>query len=82
MAREVPRRLRRYVDAAVAAGWQLEYSASGHPRLVPPAGWLTRSGEPAVPVVFASTPSTYRGDHNSVARLRRAGVRIPHRGRG
>ena len=71
----VPRRLRKIVKAAEAAGWTYEVSSKNHPRLVPPAG-TTLNGERCGPIQFSSTPSDARSDKNAIARLRRAGLDV------
>ena len=68
-APRVPKRLQAIVKVAEAAGWRYDVTRKGHPRLTPPGG----SG---APVTFALTPSDKRGDKNSIAALRRAGLRI------
>jgi len=68
MSAGVPKRLRDVVRRAEAAGWRYDVTAKGHPRLTPPGS--------GAPVLFSSTPSDHRGDKNSLARLRRAGLKI------
>lgn len=68
-----PKRLQAVVRLAQSHGWSYGRTARGHLRLCPPAD----VGADAV--VFSSTPSDGRGDKNSIARLRRAGVPVPHR---
>ena len=73
----VPKRLKKVVKAAEAAGWMYDTTANGHPRLKPPAGQKDeRTGELQAPVTFAKTPSDNRGDKNGIAALRRAGVNL------
>ena len=76
-----PSRLRLWVEIAEEAGWRYDESADGHPMLYPPAGTTDpRHGRLAPPVEFGKTPSDKRGDLNTVALLRRLGVKIPHKG--
>lgn len=59
-------------------------------RLLKSEGWTVRCNkghyrayapDPSIPpVTFASTPSDFRSMKNAVARIRRHGVTIPHRG--
>lgn len=87
-----PRRLRDIEQAAKDAGWTPDYTSKGHPRLSPPAGTrhvldaqgipvhgviaLDGTGPMVAPITFALTPSDHRGDRNSLAALRRAGVAL------
>lgn len=87
-----PRRLRDIEQAAVLAGWTADHTRKGHPRLTPPAGLrhvldaqgclergvtaLDGNGPMVAPITFALTPSDHRGDKNSLAALRRAGVAL------
>lgn len=70
----VPARLRKIVKAARKAGWTYDVTGKGHPRLSPPPGQRDRLGDLQAPITFALTSSDIRGDKNSCARLRRAGV--------
>ena len=73
----VPKRLKKIVQAAEAAGWTYDETSNGHPRLKPPAGQIDpRTGALQAPVTFAKTPSDNRGDKNGKAALRRAGVEL------
>lgn len=72
--RRLPKEVRRAVDAAISAGWRFDYTSKGHARLMPPPGTMLR-GEPCGPIFFAGTSSDWRGDKNSFARLRAAGVK-------
>lgn len=76
MSAPVPRRLRKVVKVAEAAGWIFDTTKAGHPRLSPPRGLRDADGELVAPVLFASTPSDKRGDRNACAKLRRAGVDV------
>lgn len=76
MARQFPKRLRKIVKAAEKAGWTPDFTSKGHPRLTPPAGLRDRNGDLVRPVTFALTPSDHRGDRNTIAALRRAGLDI------
>jgi hypothetical protein len=73
--RKVRKRLGKIIEAAEAQGWTLEMSGNDHPRLRPPAGRKTPTGELAHPVQFPLTPSDHRSDKNSLAMLRRQGVK-------
>ena len=77
MSDKVPARLRKIVKIAQAAGWTYDTTGKSHPRLSPPPGLRNKSGELQAPVTFALTSSDVRGDRNSCARLRRAGVDVP-----
>lgn len=68
-----PKRLRGIVKLAENHGWSFGLTSQGHIRLQPPPEVTVTA------VVFSSTPSDGRGDKNSIARLRRAGVPVPHR---
>jgi hypothetical protein len=71
----IPDRLKAVVKAAEAAGWTYDRTRKDHPRLSPPRGLEDPiTGRLQAPVLFASTPSDHRGDRNSRAALRRAGV--------
>ena len=73
----IPKRLKKIVKAAEAAGWVYDTTASGHHRLTPPSGQVDqRTGNLRAPITFAKTPSDIRGDKNGIAALRRAGVDI------
>ncbi|KIA72697.1 hypothetical protein ANMWB30_24650 [Arthrobacter sp. MWB30] len=61
------------VRLAQEHGWSFGVTSSGHPRLRPPPEAKAEA------VVFSNTPSDTRSDKNSIARLRRAGVPVPHR---
>ena len=67
--RSVPPGLRDAYDIAIAHGWTIEVLGSGHLRWSPPKGPY---------IVAARSPSDYRGIRNAIARLRRAGLPIPH----
>lgn len=73
-----PKRLRDIVTAAEAAGWTYDVTSHGHPSLKPPSGLRDPYHPERLqgPVMFAATPSDWRGDLNSRAALRRAGVDI------
>lgn len=60
--------LRPLAKIAKKQGWRVIPTKSGHVIFLGPHGQR---------VVTASTPSDYRGHLNCVARLRRAGMRIP-----
>ena len=68
-----PKRLRRVVRLAQEHGWSFGLTSQGHLRLSPPV----HAGVQAV--VFSNTPSDVRSDKNAIARLRRAGVPVPHK---
>ena len=73
----VPKRLKKVVKAAEAAGWTYDETRRGHPRLSPPSGKIDeRTGSLMAPVTFPKTPSDHRADRNGIAALRRAGVDI------
>ena len=74
MAKQIPSRLRKIVKAAQKAGWSVDATSKGHPRLSPPRGLRNAQGDLVAPVTFALTPSDVRGDRNACAALRRAGV--------
>ncbi|WP_158635033.1 hypothetical protein [Tsukamurella asaccharolytica] len=65
---------RALIALAVAHGWRLD-TCRRHLRLIPPP---CRHDLPVL--VLARTPSDWRGTRNLAARLRRAGVPVPHRG--
>lgn len=73
---QIPKHLRKIVRAARDAGWEYDTTRAGHPRLTPPRGHTDRNGELAAPVTFAKTGSDHRGDKNSIAALRRAGLNV------
>lgn len=75
-APRVPKRLKRLVKAAEAAGWTYDTTRSGHPRLTPPAGCTDRNGEPCRPVTFSLTPSDMNADKPPTSYLRRCGIRV------
>jgi hypothetical protein len=54
-------------QAAIAAGWEITHTGSGHLRWKPPRG---------APIFTPSTPSSYRGIKHDLSRLRRAGLKI------
>lgn len=76
MSGGVPKRLKKIVKAAEAAGWRYDVNKGNHHRLWPPKGTLMPDGEPCGPIQFACSPSDIRGDRNAIARLRRAGLDI------
>lgn len=72
-----PRRLSKVVKAAEKAGWTYDTTRAGHPRLSPPPGLRDeRVGGLAAPITFAKTASDWRSDKNSIAALRRHGIKV------
>lgn len=71
----IPKRVRLLTASAVAYGWKLDFTSSGHWRLKPPDGWRAPEGVEVHQVTFSATPSDIRGDKNALATLRRMGVR-------
>ena len=63
----------KVIAAAERAGWTLVKGRKHH-KLVPPPGTDARW------INLAATPSDRRAAANTAARLRRAGVPVPHRG--
>lgn len=73
---KVPKHYRPYVDAALAAGWTLDFTSSGHPRLNPPRGTTDpqRGGLAASLTMPGTAYDGGRGLHDLAARLRRHGI--------
>jgi hypothetical protein len=72
----VPKRLRKIVQQAVDQGWTLDYTKNNHPRLNPPRGQRGADGNLVAPVTFSLTTNSASGDRNSLAALRRSGLKI------
>ena len=62
----------RLVMLALAQGWRVERTGTGHLRFVPPD-----KDNPAVIVPF--TPSDHRSLLNSTSQLRRSGLHVPRK---
>lgn len=74
---KIPKQYRPYIDAAVAAGWTLDFTASGHPRLNPPKGTVDPyRGGLAAPLTMPGT--AYDGGSSSklASHLRRYGITL------
>ena len=67
MARRIDRDVRPLVKAAQQQGWTLDFTKSGHVKMIPPAG--------GAPIFASKTPSDHRSLKNFAAQLRRAGVK-------
>lgn len=74
------KRVEQAIRCAVEAGWELHRTTRGHPKLVPPRGWVFPRGGARSRFVTAGTSSDHRGVVNFISDLRRAGVPIPHKG--
>lgn len=75
MAHSVPKRLKKLAKELAKQGWVYKPTKS-HPRWCPPRGWETPDGSAPYPVTFSLTPSDRKGDRNSLAQLKRQGVRV------
>lgn len=67
MAPYYDREMRPTVKTAVRQGWTLDFTKSGHVKMIPPAG--------GAPIFASKTPSDHRSLKNFAAQLRRAGVK-------
>lgn len=63
--------LKDVIRVAEAAGFTVDRTARGH--------WRFRTPEGRVVAYDAGSPSDWRGTRNTIARLRRAGLRIPRK---
>lgn len=64
--------LKRLIRFARKEGWEVERTRGGHLAFKPPGGGR--------PIVTSNTPSDTRAVKNHIARLRKAGLAVPHKG--
>ncbi|WP_230854495.1 hypothetical protein [Arthrobacter terrae] len=66
-----PKDLRNLVRLAESQGWEFGRTHSGHVKFCSPYSTTQ-------PVFYSGTPGDHRAQKNLVAKLRRAGLDIPH----